>query len=88
MSATEAELRAALRKMHARACGNEGAVYMSVPADPRRDADLLLDAAIDELVALRALLRRALPSVQFACSLGLVDEINVALGARDTGGEP
>ena len=46
-------LRAALSKMHARACGDASMVYMSVPAEPNRDADLLLSAALDELEALR-----------------------------------
>lgn len=47
-------LRAALSKMHARACGDESKVYMSIPAEPARDADLLLSAALDELERLRA----------------------------------
>lgn len=48
------ELRAALSKMHKRACGDTSQVYMSVPADPERDADLMLSEALTELAALRA----------------------------------
>ncbi len=101
MSATEAELRAALRKMHARACGNEGAVYMSIPADPRRDADLLLDAAIDELVALRGLRDELLAALVRLKRDGCNCAVNEphqgecdacgqarAVIARATGGEP
>lgn len=48
-------LHAALDKIHRRACdGPSAPSYMSVPADPRRDADLMLSLAIDELSALRA----------------------------------
>jgi hypothetical protein len=50
-----ATLRMALRKMHRRACGDESAVYMSIPADRERDADLLLEDALDELANYRAL---------------------------------
>ena len=50
-----ATLRMALRKMHRRACGDESVVYMSIPADRERDADLLLEDALDELAAYRAL---------------------------------
>lgn len=48
-------LRMALRKMHARAMGDASVVYMSIPADRTRDADLLLDDALDELANYRAL---------------------------------
>ena len=50
-----ATLRMALRKMHARAMGDTSVVYMSIPADRTRDADLLLDDALDELANYRAL---------------------------------
>lgn len=58
MSAHKADmatLRMALRKMHRRACGDESAAYMSIPADRERDADLLLEDALDELANYRAL---------------------------------
>lgn len=48
------KLREALSKMHARACDDTSQVYMSIPADPQRDADLLLSAALDELEELRS----------------------------------
>lgn len=51
---TEAELREALQRIHHVAIGKSDRAYMSIPADPRHDADLVLSAAIDELVELRA----------------------------------
>lgn len=51
---TEAELRDALKRIHHYAIGESDRAYMSIPADPRHDADLVLSAAIDELVELRA----------------------------------
>lgn len=59
MSAAISALRAALSKMHARACGDTSKVYMSIPADATRDADLLLSAALDELEQARARLLTA-----------------------------
>lgn len=47
------EIREALIRIHHVAIGKSTAAYMSVPADPKRDADLILSAAIDELAALR-----------------------------------
>ncbi len=47
-------IREAMMKMHRRATGDDRSVYMSIPADPERDADLILSAAIDELGQLRA----------------------------------
>ncbi len=47
------QIREAMNKMHQRAMGDERAVYMSIPANPDRDADLILDAAITELDVLR-----------------------------------
>jgi hypothetical protein len=47
-------IREALQRIHMVACGKSDRAYMSIPADPRRDADLILSAAIDELEALRA----------------------------------
>lgn len=49
----EATLRKALQRIHHVATGQSDRAYMSIPADPKRDADLLLSAAIDELVELR-----------------------------------
>ena len=54
MSTDEKTLREALERIHRVASGVSDEAYMSIPADPKRDADLLLAAAIDELVALRA----------------------------------
>lgn len=48
------EIRAALTHMHHYAMEETGRPYMSIPADPKRDADLILSAAIDELGQLRA----------------------------------
>lgn len=50
---TEETLRKALQLIHHVAIGESTRAYMSIPADPKRDADLLLSAAIDELVELR-----------------------------------
>ncbi len=47
------EIRAALGHIHAYALQKTGRPYMSIPADPNRDADLILSAAIDELAVLR-----------------------------------
>lgn len=46
-------IRDALNRMHRYATW-DGPSYMSIPANPRRDADLILSAAIDELERLRA----------------------------------
>ena len=54
MSADIKTLRNALSAMHAVACGDSTRAYMSIPADPKRDADLLLSGALDELERLRA----------------------------------
>lgn len=47
------EIRAAFLKIHHHATGTKRDSYMSIPADPQRDADLIVDAAIDELAKLR-----------------------------------
>lgn len=47
------EIRQALSRIHKVAIGESTDSYMSIPADPKRDADLILSAAIDELAALR-----------------------------------
>lgn len=54
MKADDATLRQALHKMHARAMGDKSVIYMSIPADRARDADLLLSDALDELRDYRA----------------------------------
>jgi hypothetical protein len=46
-------IREAMQCMHRKACDNSERNYMSIPADPKRDADLILSAAIDELEQLR-----------------------------------
>lgn len=50
------QIRSALSKMHKRACGDASQVYMSIPADFTKDADLILSSAIDELAAARSAL--------------------------------
>jgi hypothetical protein len=47
------KIREALKRMHHKAIGEDDRAYMSIPADPERDADLILSAAIDELELLR-----------------------------------
>lgn len=47
------EIRKAFNSIHRRACGDTNEVYMSIPARPEHDADLILSAAIDELECLR-----------------------------------
>ncbi|MFA5943214.1 MAG: hypothetical protein WC876_01970 [Candidatus Thermoplasmatota archaeon] len=47
-------LHEALQRIHRVALGQSDRPYMSIPADPKRDADPLIDGAIRELVALRA----------------------------------
>lgn len=44
-----AVIREALQRIHRVAIGESDRAYMSIPADPRRDADLILSAALDEL---------------------------------------
>lgn len=52
------EIRKALQLIHHVATGQSTRAYMSIPADPNRDADLILSAAIDELEQLRLALQR------------------------------
>lgn len=47
------EIRDAFLRMHKYATTEGASPYMSIPADPERDADLILSAAIDELERLR-----------------------------------
>jgi hypothetical protein len=47
------EIRKALYAIHHVATGQSDRAYMSVPARPDHDADLILSAAIDELAKLR-----------------------------------
>jgi len=47
------EIREALHRIHRYATGQSDRSYMSIPADPERDADLIVARAIDELAALR-----------------------------------
>lgn len=70
------EFRAALSKMHARACGDASKVYMSIPADPERDADLLLSTAIDRLeqeAGVRIALVEAVETLLFEVTAGPSD---------------
>ena len=50
MNHSEEKIRAALLAMHMKATGETKTPYMSIPADPERDADLILEDAIDELM--------------------------------------
>ena len=54
---SEEELREALQRIHRVATRQTSESYMSIPADPARDADLLIGGAIDELMDMRAALR-------------------------------
>lgn len=47
------EIRAAFDLVYRKAIGETKASFMSIPADPERDADLIVSAAIDELEKLR-----------------------------------
>lgn len=66
MSATIEEIRKALQRIHHVAIGQTDRAYMSIPADPKRDADLILGAAIDELETLRS---------EFSKALGWLDRL-------------
>ena len=50
-------IRAAFLQIHHRAIGKSDRVYMSIPPDPERDADLILDDAIRELAHLREVVK-------------------------------
>lgn len=56
--------RAALQLIHRNALGEIREVYMSIPPNMDRDADLILSAVIDERDRLRELVRCALPLLQ------------------------
>lgn len=47
------EIRKAFQRVHHKAIGTDDRAYMSIPADPERDADLIVSAAFDELEKLR-----------------------------------
>ena len=51
---TIAEIRAAFLLIHHVATGQSTRAYMSVPANPEHDADLIVSAAIDELEVSRS----------------------------------
>jgi hypothetical protein len=59
--------------MHRRACGDTSVVYMSVPADLTKDADLLLSDALGELEAYRARDREQLNAIRRASGFALLD---------------
>lgn len=63
-------IRKALQHIHHVAIGESDRAYMSIPADPKRDADLILVAAIDELDALRADLARVSGELGLPPSVG------------------
>lgn len=52
------EIREAFHRIHRRACGDSNEVYMSIPADRKRDADFVVGDAIDELEAARKEIER------------------------------
>lgn len=66
----EATIREALSRLIAAAWhqndGTRTAACFSIPADPQRDADLILGAAIDELLSTRAQLDEALAKLAAA----------------------
>lgn len=54
VNASIEQIRHALQRIHHVAIGDSDRAYMSIPANPKEDADLILSAAIDELEQLRA----------------------------------
>jgi hypothetical protein len=66
------KLREALQRIHHVATTGSGA-YMSIPADPRNDADLLLSAALEELEAYRARDREQLNTIRRASGFALLE---------------
>lgn len=70
---TEEQIREAFFRLHDNASGRTARSYMSIPPDPKRDADLILVAAIDELVELRAKMTTAVDALE-ACE----DALDVA----------
>ena len=62
---SETVLRAALQRIHRAATGQSDAAYMSIPANPNEDADLILSAAIDELVELREAVAALKAAIKF-----------------------
>lgn len=75
------EIRAAFQKIHKVASNQSDAAYMSIPADPERDADLIVAAAIDELEKLRAEAKEILSTLRSASS---ATETLFALAQRGT----
>lgn len=59
MTKTIEEIRDAFHHVHDYAMRRTDRPYMRIPADPERDADLIVTAAITELEALRARLAAA-----------------------------
>lgn len=68
MKTTE-QIRAAFMRVHDYAVRDSRSSYMSIPADPSGDADLIVCAAIDELGALRARVRELEAAAQQALSV-------------------
>lgn len=66
-------IREAFLRIHDVAMGREARAYMSIPADPRRDADLIVSAAIEELERLRAERDRAVAEAVAAERARLLD---------------
>lgn len=60
------EVRESFHLIHRVATGQSDRAYMSIPADPRRDADLIVSAAIDELAAARNALPRLITALREA----------------------
>jgi hypothetical protein len=75
------EIRKALQLIHRVAIGESDRAYMSIPADPKRDADLILSAAIDELESLRAWKDQAKPGYLKAAQK-VIDEAAAEVGAE------
>lgn len=83
MPKDEKTLRAALQAIHAKAMDKRAPPYMSIPADAERDADLILEDAITELVGLRAS-----PMARIAVALESIALDLDAAERRVGGGEP
>lgn len=68
------EIHAALQRIHAKACDHAAPAYMSVPANPERDADLIVSDAIAELAALRRTLGSARASIRLVLNRDKISE--------------
>jgi hypothetical protein len=63
------EIREAFYRIHQYATGQTRTSYMSIPVNPKRDADFILSDAIDELSSLRSVLRTVTEALDEAIEL-------------------